>query len=114
MDNNMDKKIDKDAELSEEELNMVNGGRAKETSDDSKFLNKLANLCDRYGSGMAYWSTEVGKEVTEAWSKVGVRFVKDDYQSNKYFINGKQVSQNEAMEHAMRVIGRRISPDEWK
>ncbi len=114
MDKNMDKKIDKEAELSEEELNQINGGMAKETSDDSKFLNKLANLCDRYGSGMAYWSTEVGAEVTDAWSKVGVRFEKSGYKANKYFINGKEVSQSEAREHAMRVTGRRIRPEEWQ
>ncbi len=106
--------LNESKKLSVEEMGQVTGGKAIETSNDSKFLNKLANLCDRYGSGMAYWSRAVGEEVTEAWSKVGVRFVKDDYKQNKYFIGEKQVSQAEAMEHAQRVTGVRISPEDWQ
>ncbi len=107
-------KLDDSKKLSLESMEHVTGGRAIDTSDDSKFLNKLANLCDRYGSGMAYWSRAVGEEVTAAWAKVGVRFEKDDYKQNRYFIDGKQVSQAEAMEHAQNVVGVRIRPEDWQ
>ncbi len=100
-------------QITDEEMEPVSGGKAYETANDSRFLNTLGNFCDRYGSGKAYWFGSVGEEVTAAWSKVGVKFVKDDYKMNKYYIDGRQVTQSQAMEHAMRVTGRRISPEDW-
>ncbi len=107
-------KLDDSKKVSMENMEQVAGGTAVETSDDSKFLNKLANLCDRYGSGMVYWSNEVKQEVTDAWAKVGVRFVRSDYKTNQYFIGDKEVSQADAMAHAQSVIGVQLKPEDWK
>jgi len=108
--------------LSQDDLSYVSGGSAGETSDDSKFLNVLLqgrpHQCDRYGTFRI--RTQVhDDEIKEAWNSVGVDVTIHSGNlfaagpPNVYKINGKVVSQYDAMEHAMNVVGKRLKKSDW-
>ncbi len=99
--------------VSIEELENVAGGALKESSNDSKFLSKLNGDCDRYGTGMIYWSSAVRNEIAAAWEKVGVHVEMDHNKPNRYFIMDKEVSQAEAMKHAQDLERKYLDPKEW-
>ncbi len=99
--------------VEEKEMEKVAGGMLKESSDDSKFLGALTGQCDRYGTGMIYWSSQAAREVKDAWAKLGVDLVMKKDEANQYFINGKQVSQSEARAHAQQVTGKTLRDEEW-
>jgi len=108
--------------LTENSLRYVSGGSAGETSDDSRFLNVLLQgrnyQCDRYGTFRIRTQDHDG-EIKRAWSSVGVDvtihsgniFTSGD--PNVYRINGKVVSQYDAMEHAMKVVGKKLKQSDW-
>ena len=113
-------KMDKmDKILTAEEMEMVSGGSSQETSDDSRFLNVLlhgrAGRCDRYGT----WRAGCNKpEIVTAWASVGIKAVLNDHSmyqtiSNEYYLNGKQISRDEAWAHAEQVVGRHLAKSEW-
>jgi hypothetical protein len=105
--------------LSDELLDGVSGGSSQETSDDSKFLNVLLQgrpgKCDRYGT----WRAGCNKpEIVTAWASVGIKAVLNDHSmyqtiSNEYYLNGKQISRDEAWAHAEQVVGRHLAKSEW-
>ena len=105
--------------LSEELLDGVSGGSTQETSDDSKVLNVLlqgrSGKCDRYGT----WRAGCNKsEIVTAWASVGIKAVLNDHSmyqtiSNEYYLNGKQISRDEAWAHAEQVVGRHLAKSEW-
>jgi len=110
-----DEKILQDEILSDEELENVAGGDYKETAGDSVFLS-FYGLCKKYG----VWEIEFDKgtskeeDVKRGWAKLGVTleyhgrlesgsaFFGDS--TNKYFINGKEVSRDDAYVHALMFI----------
>lgn len=103
------KKINAELEmLSDEELENVAGGCWYETSNDSKFLNVLLrgtehHRCDRYGRAKIAWGYD--KDVIDSWSSVGIRM--KPYGAtlhNEYFLNGKQISRDEAWAHAEKFV----------
>ena len=62
-------------ELNENELDMVNGGAASECAGDSRFLNSLAGLTDRYGTFKMMFGTSRIAEIARGWAQVGVIFL---------------------------------------
>ncbi len=96
-----------------DDLGQVAGGTLKESSNDSKFLGALNSSCERFGTGMIYWSTQAKKEVIGAWEKCGVRVILSDRNPNEYFIMNTKVSQDEAMKHAQGVVGKNIDRSAW-
>ena len=78
--------------LSEEQLENVAGGTCLESARDSYFLKLI-----------------------KAWATVGVKLELPEsiFVANKYFINGKQVSQEDARKHAMRVTGKYMEEEDW-
>ena len=104
--------------MSDKELYGVAGGTYHETSEDSRFLNSLNGSCDRYGDERILYGNHDG-EIVRAWATVGVQalvysggfFSGGDH--NKYFINGKQVTQEQARQHAMNVVGKQMSYKDW-
>ncbi len=109
--------------LDEKNLNMVAGGSAGETADDSRFLNVLLRgrngQCDRYGE-FRIRMQDHDHEIREAWASVGVEasihsgnaFTSGS--KNVYKINGTQVSRYDAMQYAMKVVGKQLKDSDWK
>ena len=100
--------------LSDEVLDGVAGGYDFETADDSRFLNVLlagrAGQCDRWGEWKAASHTA---EISQAWASVGVEFKHNGHKDNKYFINGNEVTREDAWAHAQQVVGRTLERTDW-
>ena len=108
-----------DKELSTEQLEEVVGGSFYEMADDSRFLNVLLRgrpgQCDRYGVDkcrVVYTRFDVNKEITDAWASVGVTAYLDGL-GNKYYINGKKVTRDQAWAHAQKVVGKTLQKSDW-
>ena len=102
------KKINAELEkMSDEELDKVAGGTFHEVADDSHFLNSLNGSCDRYGSV---------EETKKGWATVGITADLSNiaWEHNKYYLNGKQITQEEARQHAMKVTGHHMTEKDWK
>ena len=96
------KKINDELEkMSDEELENVAGGTYNETAADSRFLNDLAGLCDRYGASRAFFEdAKISREVTAAWGKLGINIDTSWGSSNRYFRNGNEITRNQAIKFA--------------
>ena len=113
----IDEKKLANAAMSDEELDGVAGGRAGEIADDSRFLNSLNGSCDRYGAARTWMSLEKKAEVTKAWETVGITAELNCSllgKHNKYFLNGQEISQEQARQHAMKVTGHYMTESDWK
>jgi len=108
--------------LSDNSLNFVSGGTKAETSDDSKFLNSLLYhrlyQCDRYGEYRVSCGDH-DQEITKAWESVGIVPVLNSGNlvsqgdSNTYWLNGRQLTQEQARQHAMDVTGVYLTRAQW-
>ncbi len=111
------KKINEELELmSDEELDKVAGGSPGQTADDSRFFNSLNGSTNRYDAYDVYHWDKGEDEVEAAWSKVGITAELYDEigVNNKYFLNGNQITQEQARQHAMNVVGKQMKESEWK
>ena len=113
------KKINAELEkLSDEELDKVAGGTCNEIADDSRFLNSLNGSCDRYGAARIFFEAPfVGspdEEVKKAWAKLGITAEFEELTDNRYYLNGQQITQEQARQHAMNVTGHHMPESEWK
>ncbi len=107
----------KDNQLTEEELEAASGGHLVQAYDDALFLNFIFgdNVIPAPKKGYSGDKTIAGNPgrwntlVTEAWAKGGVQhkcrtgFNENDV--SEYFIDGKQVSQQEAQMHVLKQFG---------
>ena len=102
--------------LNEEQLNLVAGGTCSETADDTRFLNSLNGSTDRFGAFKCFWSGRpVIKMVEDAWAKLGITAdIGTGSKDNSYYYNGKQITQEEARQHAMQVTGHYMRESDWK
>ncbi|MBR4153401.1 MAG: hypothetical protein IKT98_10640 [Selenomonadaceae bacterium] len=110
------KKINMELEkLTDEELDGVAGGNCYQMADDSRFLNSLNGSCDRYGATKIFLEIVNYKEIRKAWSQVGIEAHIKTYTTgeNKYYLNGQEITQEEARQHAMKVTGHYMSESEW-
>jgi len=84
--------------LTDEQLEMINGGSFTETVDDSKYLKARGLIDDDFGElyAMFHWGT-ASSTVDAGWAKIGVTCVtKPLGEKNLYFYQGKQISRGEA------------------
>ncbi|MBR3623034.1 MAG: hypothetical protein IKN43_06775 [Selenomonadaceae bacterium] len=106
--------------LSDEELEQVAGGNAEQTSNDSRFLNSLNGSTDRYGPERIAWSFGIhNAEIEKGWATVGIKatvyFACGGFgKSNRYYLNGREISQEEARQHAMEVTQHYMTEKDWK
>ncbi len=107
--------------MSDDELDQIAGGDCYEMADDSRFLNSLNGSCDRYGATRIWFSmgwTGINDEIEKAWATVGIEahvksgssYKKD---RNTYKLDGKQITQEEARQHAMKVTGHYMERKDW-
>jgi len=113
-----DKINDELERMSDAELDRVAGGGIMETTRDSQFLNRLNGSTERYN----IWQISVGNhdgEIVRAWANLGVQAVVhsgtflSDGSDNRYFIDGKEVTQDQARLHAMNVTGHYMTWYDW-
>ena len=104
------KKIDAELEaMSDEELEQVAGGTYRETAGDTRFLNDLAGLCDRFGETEAFFKFgTVSGEAVKGWSQVGINVDKSWGGSNKYFKDGEEITRREAFQYACQKFGKNL------
>jgi len=92
------KKINAELEnLSDEELENIAGGTTEEMDEDTKRFKEL-NIYVEPGGGVLgndLWRASL----ENAFEKHGVQMISGFSAENKYFINGKQVSRDEAWKH---------------
>ena len=109
--------------LDVEEMDNVAGGSYHELADDSRFLNVLLRghpaQPDRHGerkleldyanNGSRY------AELRAAWEACGVHLHKiDETGGNRYVLHsGREVTREQAMNHAMNVIGKQLKKSDW-
>ncbi|MBR5914157.1 MAG: hypothetical protein IKZ58_07345 [Selenomonadaceae bacterium] len=120
-----EEKIMNDEMMSDDELGQVAGGNIYEIADDSRFLNSLNGSTDRYGATKCFLdATSISDNTEAAWAALGIKCVSlgiksSGYNSvgnthNKYYLNGQQISQEEARQHAMKVTGHYMTEKDWK
>ena len=112
----IDEKKIANAAMSDEELDKVAGGRIAQAADDSRFLNSLNGSCDRYGATRLFFENHE-QEIANAWSTVGITAkIAGGWaiESNEYFLNGQQITQEQARQHAMNVTGHHMTESDWK
>ena len=108
--------------ISDNSLNLVSGGTKQQTADDSRFLNVLLYhrpyQCDRYGEYRVS-SGDHDIEIETAWASVGVQVAFDsgtlvrDGCTNHYYVHGKEVTQEQARQYAMDVVGVHLTRAQW-
>ena len=111
----IDEKKLANAAMSDEELDQVAGGTASEIADDSRFLNSLNGSTDRYGSFRTFWGAG-HEEIKNAWASLGIETDLDSSTGgdNKYYLNGQEITQEQARQHAMKVTGHYMTESDWK
>ena len=92
------KKLNAELEqLTDDELDEVAGGTIGQTAGDSKILYDYGLMDRHYGTipVMFYWKSK-SAEVDAGWAKAGITCVTKPFGSNQYFLNGKEISQDDA------------------
>ena len=83
--------------LREEELNMVAGGNIFETACDGDFLYDLGYLDHQYcNADMIFNWAESSDSIDKAWKAAGITSVTHPFASNKYFKDGKEITESVA------------------
>ena len=108
-----------DEMMSDDELDNVAGGEAMQMVYDSRFLNSLNGSCDRYGDfKISFSAGAYNDEIEKAWATVGIKAEVSSGlggfgKSNKYYLNGQQITQEQARQHAMNVTGHHMQESDW-
>lgn len=106
--------------LTDEQLENISGGSCHEMADDTRFLNSLNGSTNRYGATKCFfYGDEIKEELKKGWATVGITCelssaAGTNPTKNKYYLNGKQISQGEARKHAMQVTGHWMDVGEWQ
>ena len=109
--------------LDVEDMDNVAGGSYHELADDSRFLNVLLRghpaQPDRHGerkleldyanNGSRY------AELRAAWEACGVHLHQiNETKGNRYVLHsGREVTREQAMNHAMKVMGKKLKKSDW-
>ena len=97
-----------------------NRRNCREIADDSRFLNRLNHSTDRWGAWKCWCNSSIKGKVHNAWLKLGIDTKLDACATgkaggrNKYYLNGVEITQAQARQHAMEVTGHYITNSEWK
>ncbi len=104
------KKINAELEqLNDEQLDQIAGGTYNETAADSRFLNDLAGLTDRYGAARAFFEdAKISHEVTAAWNKLGIGVDTSWGASNRYYKDGKEITRHQAIKIACDMYQKKL------
>ena len=88
------------AAMNDDELDNVAGGGIPETSNDSKLLYERGLVDDWHGvETTAFRWGSYSESVDAGRSKAGITCVTKPFKDNQYFINGKEITRDEAYNH---------------
>ena len=115
-----DEKILNEEQLSDEELEQVSGGGARQVCGDNDLLKMLG--CNHWDGtfGINVHYPDGVEIVRHGWSQVGIRMVADGdaiFGSSYYSLNGSPISRKAAFVHAMKQKGwsdSQIESFDWK
>ena len=103
-----EEKILKSEELNDEQLDEVAGGTMEQIYSDVEFLKKLGMDLDLPDVRQLRQLkiSHVGTVVMEAWKESGIDCVYSPSRTvgNRYFLNGEEITQDEARIHAIKVL----------
>ncbi|MBQ7477182.1 MAG: hypothetical protein IJT06_07295 [Selenomonadaceae bacterium] len=103
-----EEKILKSEELNDEQLDEVAGGTMQQIYSDVEFLKKLGMDLDLPDVRQLRQLEirHVGTVVQEAWKEIGIHCDYSPYRivGNRYFLNGEEITQDEARIHAIKVL----------
>lgn len=101
-----EEKILQDEILSDEQLDGVAGGSEAQSRMDTKFLREINAMQTNDGT-----HADKPADLIRAWATMGVTFIEreEDYISNKYFNNGKQISRIDALRLAAKKMKSKIN-----
>jgi len=104
------KKINAELEqLNDEQLEQIAGGTYNETAADTRFLNDLAGLCDRFGATKAFFQFgTVSGEAVKGWNQIGISVDTSWGGSNRYFKDGQELTRREAFQYACEKYGKKL------
>ena len=106
----MTKEILKDEILKEEQLDQVAGGTVAESYDDADRFEALGVhvYCNDPGVPLNDLYTETMMTLQDTYQKFGVRAMNygDDHRANRYFVDGKEVSREDAWKHIYAQFGK--------
>ena len=96
-------------QLNDEQLEQIAGGTYNETAADTRFLNDLAGLCDRFGATKAFFQFgTVSGEAVKGWNQLGISVDTSWRGSNKYFKDGQELTRQEAFKFACEKYGKKL------
>lgn len=106
----MTKDILKDEILKDSELEHVTGGTVAESIDDADRFEALGLhiYCTDPGVPLNDLYTETMIVLQDTYGKFGVRAMTygDDHRANRYFVDGKEVSREDAWKHIYAQFGK--------
>ena len=86
--------------MSDEQLEQVAGGNRFETLCDSKFLYDFGLVSDWHGEfHMTFNWISDSTEIDDGWRKAGIISVTSFVNPNRYILNGKNLTRDEAYKH---------------
>jgi hypothetical protein len=97
------KKLNK-AEISESELEGINGGTTREIFSDNSFLKSIGVTENYWGYVDFLFDDGKGAAIAKEWEKVGVRCIFDPNGTNRYFIDKGEISRTQAIDYAKKFI----------
>jgi len=105
----MANEILKDEIMSDEQLDKVAGGNRYQCMGDIHFLNEVGGL------NLNDWQNQMGdymeRQVRDGWAQFGIECDPDStcntnsFYDNDYYLNGKQISRQEAFAHVAKLKG---------
>ncbi len=100
----MTDKILKDEILTEEQLDEVAGGTQGQNGWDALFLKTL--LSKKAPGSEDAIRCDDPESIQRAWAKIGVAAIlyDDTITANEYYMDGKQISQAEAIDYVFKLI----------
>ena len=104
------KKINEELEkLDDEQLEQIAGGTWAQTAGDTRFLNDLAGLCDRFGKTAGFFKFgTVADEACKGWNKIGIQVNPGWYSGNAYYLDGQRISRRQAFEYALKKFDKKF------
>ncbi|SDY15009.1 hypothetical protein SAMN02910264_01555 [Ruminococcaceae bacterium YAD3003] len=91
------------------DLDTVTGGNISETAKDSQFLTEIGVMNDGISEMRLTFAWDSNSAAVDAgWASIGIVCVTVPFDTNRYYLNGKQIGRKAALNYAMQKTGKYI------
>ena len=91
------------------DLDTVTGGNISETAKDSQFLTEIGVMNDGISEMRLTFGWDSKSAAVDAgWASIGIVCVTVPFDTNRYYLNGKQIGRKAALNYAMQKTGKYI------